>query len=150
MTEKVLGSGYFSYRKVRKHVSQMSVQEKNKAREMFKKVKTWRIFDHVNHRIREKEYSITVDDVLQIMHEGDIIEYEQKYYIETGNVSHLLLLQTIRERENGESDIMHMVFDMTDEGIVSVWLNHIDDRHYTLDMGIYSKGLKVGEVYWEN
>lgn len=150
MTEKIISEGLYAYKKVRKHVSQMSVGEKEKVREMFKQVKTWEIFTHVNHRIREKGYSIKVDDVVQIINEGNIIEYEQKYYIHTKKVAHLLVLQTIRKHEDKEDDIMHMVFDMTSKGIVSVWLNDIDDRHHTLDMGIYSKGLKVGEVYWEN
>ena len=88
---ETVDSGYFSYKKVRKHVSQMSSKEKDKLREMFKKVKNWEIFSHVNDRIKEKGYTIYVDDVLDLMHKGNIVEYEQKYYLNTGKVSHLVV-----------------------------------------------------------
>lgn len=142
--------GYYSFKKVRKHVSQMSSSEKDKVREMFKKVKTWEIFQHVNERIRQKGYTVYVDDVMDLMQKGNIVEYEQKYYLNTGKISHLLVLNIVREHEGKDKDRLHMVFDMTDEGIVSVWVNDYEDTHETLDMGIYSKGLKVGEEYWQN
>lgn len=143
------GNGLYEYKKVRKHISQMKKEDKSKIREMFKKVDNWEIFDHVNDRIKEKNYRITVSDIVQIINKGSIIEYEQKYYVNTDKISELVVLQTIRKHGKKESDIMHMVFDMTSGGIVSVWINDIDDRHYTLDMGIYNKGLKVGENYWQ-
>lgn len=142
-------SGYFSYKKVRKHVSQMSSKEKDKLREMFKKVKNWEIFSHVNDRIKEKGYTVYVDDVLDLMHKGNIVEYEQKYYFNSGKISHLVVLNIVREHEGKDKDRLHMVFDMTDKGIVTVWVNDYEDTHETLDMGIYSKGLKVGENYWQ-
>lgn len=142
-------NGYFSYKKVRKHVSQMSSNEKKKLREMFKKVKDWKIFTHVNERIREKGYTVYVDDVVDLMNKGSIVEYEQKYYFNTGKISHLVVLSIVRNHKDKDKDRLHMVFDMTDEGIITVWVNDYEDTHKTLDMGIYSKGLKVGEDYWQ-
>ena len=146
---QTVNSGYFSYKKVRKHVSQMSSNEKIKLRKMFKEVKDWEIFSHVNNRIKEKGYTVYVDDVLDLMHKGNIVEYEQKYYFNSGKVSHLVVLNIVREHEGKDKDRLHMVFDMTDKGIVTVWINDYEDIHETLDMGIYSKGLKVGEEYWQ-
>ena len=146
---QTVNSGYFSYKKVRKHVTQMSTNEKIKLREMFKKVKDWEIFSHVNDRIKEKGYTVYVDDILDLMHKGNIVEYEQKYYFNSGKVSHLVVLNIVREHEGKDKDRLHMVFDMTDKGIVTVWVNDYEDIHETLDMGIYSKGLKVGEDYWQ-
>lgn len=140
----------FSYKKVRKYVRQMSPSEKQKIREMFNSVKNWEILDHVNDRIVEKGYCITTDDILNVMRKGKIVEYEQKYYMNTGKVSHLLVLNHVREKEDGSSDILNLVFDITDNKIVTVWINNADDLHDTLDMGIYNKGLKVGVSYWEN
>lgn len=145
MVEKV-ELGRFSYKKVRKHVSQMSLNEKNTLRKMFKKVKHWEIIEHVNERIVQKQYKITTDDVLEVMIHGEIVEYEQKIYLEDGKLSELLVLSSIRERCN---DRVHLVFDITDNKIITIWINNLHDNHSTLDMGIYSKGLKVGENYWQ-
>lgn len=116
---------------------------------MFKKVKDWKIFTHVNERIREKGYTVYVDDVVDLMNKGSIVEYEQKYYFNTGKISHLVVLSIVRNHKDKDKDRLHMVFDMTDEGIITVWVNDYEDTHKTLDMGIYSKGLKVGEDYWQ-
>lgn len=145
MVEKV-ELGRFSYKKVRKHVSQMSSNEKNTLRKMFKKVKHWEIIDHVNERIVQKQYKITTDDVLEVMTHGEIIEYEQKIYLEDNKLSELLVLSIVRERCD---DRLHLVFDITDNKIITLWINNLHDNHSTLDMGIYSKGLKVGENYWQ-
>lgn len=145
MVEKV-ELGRFSYKKVRKHVSQMSLDEKNTLRKMFKKVKHWEIIEHVNERIVQKQYKITTDDVLEVMIHGEIVEYEQKIYLEDDKLSELLVLSSIRERCN---DRVHLVFDITDNKIITIWINNLHDNHSTLDMGIYSKGLKVGENYWQ-
>jgi len=113
---------------------------------MFKKVKHWEIIEHVNERIVQKQYKITTDDVLEVMIHGEIVEYEQKIYLEDGKLSELLVLSSIRERCN---DRVHLVFDITDNKIITIWINNLHDNHSTLDMGIYSKGLKVGENYWQ-
>lgn len=139
--------GRFSYKKVRKHSSQMSSEEKKKLRSMFSKVKNWEILDHVNNRIVEKNYKITVDDFIDIMKNGEIVEYEQKLYTESNKMAHLVVLRSVRDRD-GVHDRPHLVFDMTDGKIVTIWINNYSDNHNSLDMGIYSKGLKVGENYW--
>lgn len=140
--------GRFSYRKVRKHVSQMSSQEKKIIREMFKKVKHWEIVDHVNDRIEEKGYKVTTDDILNTMHHGEIVEYEQKLYIEDKTMTELLVLKFVRETEKSK-DKLYLVFDITAKKIITLWINNFEDTHDSLDMGIYSKGLKVGENYWQ-
>lgn len=140
--------GRFSYKKVRKHVSQLSLSEKEEIRKKFKKVKYWEIIDHVNERIVQKEYKITTDDILNVMRNGEIVEYEQKLYVVDGKMSELLVLTVVREDENGKNRL-YLVFDITDKKIVTLWINGYEDTHDTLDMGIYSKGLKVGENYWQ-
>lgn len=139
--------GKFSYKKVRKHVSQMNGEEKKRLRNMFSKVGNWEILDHVNNRIVQKGYKITVDDFIDVMRNGEIVEYEQKLYTESKKISHLVVIRSIRNRD-GVRDRPHLVFDITDGKIVTMWINSYDDNHDTLDMGIYSKGLKVGENYW--
>ena len=141
--------GGFSYKKVRKHVSQMSSSEKKQVRKMFNDVKSYTITNHVNDRILEKGYKVTTDDIIDLMINGEIVEYEQKIVIASGELSHLLVLKNMRDND-GEKDIMHLVFDMTNKLILTIWTNHHTDLHDTLDMGIYSKGLKVGENYWQS
>src|SRR5699024_685880 len=102
----------------------------------------------VNERIVQKEYKITTDDILNVMRNGEIVEYEQKLYVVDGKMSELLVLTTVREDENGKNRL-YVVFDITDKKIVTVWINGYEDTHDTLDIGIYSKGLKVGENYWQ-
>lgn len=134
----------------------MSVAEKNKLRKMFKKVKVWEIIDHVNDRIEQKQYKINTDDLLNVIKNGEIIEYEQKKYIKgifEGKISHMVVLQIVRDREGLNyqyKDKLNVVFDMTDGKIVTLWENNYHDNHDTLNLGIYSKGLKVGEVYWQD
>lgn len=142
-------SKMYAYKKVRKHVSQMSSNEKDKIRDVFKVIKSWEVFDHVYDRIEEKGYTVTDDDFLRILTKGKIIEYEQKYYYNIKKLNHLVVLQSIRKRKGKPIDRMHMVFDITDRGVVSVWINELEDTHETLNLGIYSKGLKVGEKYWQ-
>lgn len=149
MVEKV-DKGKYSYKKVRKYVGQMKPEEKQKVRYLFKSVKSWEIVDHVNDRIIEKGYRITTDDILDVMRNGKIVEYEQKLYTNTNKFTELIVLNNVRKKENGSSDILHLVFDVTDKKIVTVWINNHDDLHDTLDMKIYNKGLKVGVNYWEN
>lgn len=149
MVEIVDKLGYYSHKKVRKHVTQMSSSEKDLIRRRFKAVKNWEITDHVNDRIVEKNYSITTDDFLDLMKNGEIVEYEQKLFFNANKLSELVVLKHVRDR-GGIKDKLHLVFDLSDNRIVTVWINSYDDNHDTLDMGIYSKGLKVGESYWQN
>lgn len=147
MVQKV-EMGMFSYKKVRKHVSQMNQFEKMSIRKKFNKVKNWTIINHVNDRILEKGYTITTEDILDIIKNGNILEYAQKYYTENKNITEILVLSGVRDFGD-HKDRLHLVFDITAEKIITLWINDYDDVHETLNMGIYSKGLKVGENYWQ-
>lgn len=123
----------------RKHSLMMKEWEKRGLFERLKKVRVWEISGHALLRMSEKNIEVTQDDILSTIHNSEIIEYkiDGKPKFETERV-------VLRSKAiiNGK-DNLNVVYDLTKESVISVWLNDVKDNHETLDISIYNHKMKV-------
>lgn len=129
----------------RKHVSQMSKRE---IVGLFKRLKNvekngskWMMSGHALNRINEKGIQATYEDVVSTIHNATIIEYkidENKY---TGKPDERVVLRAKAVVNRNYN--LNAVYSLTRKCIVTVWINHINDRHATLDWSIYNSKMKV-------
>lgn len=125
----------------RKHVSQMSVQEKDFIWKRLKGVKEtdWKVVDHALERIGEKGIRVTIKDLVTTIYNAELIEY--KTIDKWNGVQERVVLRS-KSVVNRNFNI-HVVYNLTEKCIVTVWMNRIKDRHKTLDWSIYDAELKV-------
>ena len=129
----------------RKHSSQMSESEKSLVIEKLKSVKAWFMSGHALDRINEKGINATLDDVISTIYNANIIEYKIDYNSRSNRCDERVVLRS-RAIANEEYNL-NVVYSITNKSIVTVWLNHVEDKHDTLDWSIYSEGMKVFPLY---
>lgn len=130
----------------RKHWSHMS---KNEIEGLFKRLKSveanglrWRISGHTLDRLKEKGIQATYKDLVSTIHNSTIIEYkidEMKYQKGEPEERVVLRAKSIVNREYN----LNVVYSLTNYKIITVWVNHINDFHETLDWNIYNPDMRV-------
>lgn len=125
----------------RKHGSQLTQYEKTKLWQRLYSVQEfeWRLSNHALYRIREKGIRATKQDIISTIYHSEIIEY--KINLIKGEVEERVVLRSkaiVNEEYN-----LHVVFSLQNKTVVTVWMNHINDRHATLDWSIYDPSMKV-------
>ena len=129
----------------RKHVSQMSDAEINGLFERLKSVeangKQWNISKHALDRISEKGINATYEDVVSSIHNSTIVEYkiDQAKFGNTPDERVVIRAKSIVNRSYN----LNVVYSLTNRKVITVWVNHIKDRHSTLDWSIYNKDMVV-------
>jgi len=127
----------------RKHGSQMTREEASSIWSRLKKVKEdeWIFTDHTFIRSLEKGIKITKKDLTSAIHNSELIEYK---------IDKLKFEDTYQERVVLRSKSIvnrcyniHVVYSLSNNKVITVWMNHIKDRHKTLDWSIYDENLKV-------
>lgn len=130
-----------SYLGKRKHASQMNRNEKRilwaRLREI--KAKEWGVKIHALDRIEEKGINATRQDLISTIHNSEIIEYKiddcRFGYDER-------VLVRANALVNGDYNL-NVVYSLTTKDVITVWINHIDDKHETLDWAIYDENMIV-------
>lgn len=130
-----------TYAGQRKHNSQLSHFEKLSLFTRLKNVQYWGMSAHALDRLVEKGIKATKEDVVSTLNHANIVEYRIFQYSENDACDERVILRS-KAMVNGRYNL-HVVYSLTNHRIVSVWTNHVLDKHSTLDWSIYNKDMKV-------
>lgn len=128
----------------KKYITQMSKAEVDYLFIKLRAVRKWGISTHALDRLVEKGIEATYADLVSTIDNSTIIEYHVAKFTDKNNKKvddHRVLLRS-KARVNVDYNL-HVVYSLTRKRIVSVWMNHKDDKHATLDMRDYDKNLKI-------
>lgn len=127
----------------RKHSSQMKKFEDTGLMKRLKEVEEWEweLIDHALDRLVEKGIRASKRDVVSTIYNCSIIEYRIVYNRRLRLYEERVILRSkaiVNRNYN-----LNVVFSLTTKNIVTVWINHKNDKHSTLDWSIYDKNMKV-------
>lgn len=130
-----------SYVGKRKHWSQMNTDEVQSIWKRLKSVQNeeWEMIDHALDRLHEKNIRATMQDIVSTIHNASIVEYKIDFSRGKCDERVVLRAKAIVNRNYN----LNAVYSLTNKRIVTVWINHIKDKHTTLDWNIYDKNMKV-------
>lgn len=145
MSNKVATKGMENFVGCRKHVSQMSNVEIEGLFKRLKNVeasgKRWNVSGHTFSRIAEKGINATYEDIVSAIHNATMIEYKIDKGRFDNSVDERVVLRS-KEIVN-KCYNLNVVYSLTNRKVITVWINHIKDRHSTLDWNIYNKDMTV-------
>lgn len=145
MSNKVAIKGMESFVGCRKHVSQMSEVEVKglfkRLKDVEKSGKRWNISGHTFNRIAEKGIIATYEDIVSAIHNATMVEYK----IDRGRFDNAIEERVVLRSKDvvNKSYNLNVVYSLTNRKIITVWINHIKDRHATLDWSIYKEDMTV-------
>lgn len=125
----------------RKHISQLDNLEERLIWKNLKDVKLWSMNGHTLDRLKEKGINATYDDLVSTIDDATIIEYKIDYNKHINRCEERVVL-----RANSIVNIhynLNVVYSITTQKIITVWMNDINDRHDTLNWDIYNEDMKV-------
>lgn len=125
----------------RKHWSQLSEQESERINTRLASIKEWEITSHTFDRLREKGINATVKDIVSVIGNASIIEYKIDYNARVNRNEERVVLRAndvVNDYYN-----LNVVYSLTTNKVITVWINRIDDLHSTLDWSIYNSEMKV-------
>ena len=125
----------------RKHYSQMNTSEIKSlyAKLLSVTTKNWRMSYHAEERLVQKRIDASRSRIVDVINHCEIIEYKT---VDNGRYTceRVIVRDTNLINKNYN---LNVVFDVTRGVVISAWLNHIKDRHSTLDMLIYDRELQI-------
>ena len=125
----------------RKHYSQMNTSEIKSlyAKLLSVTTKNWRMSYHAEERLVQKRIDASRSRIVDVINHCEIIEYKT---VDNGRYTYerVIVRDTTLINKNYN---LNVVFDVTRGVVISVWLNHVKDRHSTLDMLIYDRELQI-------
>lgn len=129
---------------VRKHCSQMSDGEIKTVLNFAKKIpkQEWGFNGYTFNRIQER--GGTKDYVLNALQNGELIEYHLKE-----NKSRILVRGTQPISEYHRY-VPCVVFELKTKTVITVYWNHVDDNHRTINMKPYDENLNVIKNFIQN
>ena len=127
----------------RKYRSQMTTEEINIIWNKFKKVDVWGISAHALDRLKGKGIEATYDDLVSMIENSEIVEYKIDYEKKINRCEERVVLVS-NAIVNGNYRLK-VVYNFGRKDIVTVWINHINDHHDTLDWSMYDADMKVFE-----
>lgn len=127
----------------RKHISQMNNNEQALLWRRLNHVQEheWKLTEHTLSRLKEKGIRATRNDIVSTIYNARIIEYRIVHNERYDSIDERVILRA-NAVVNGSYNL-NAVYSLTNQRIITVWLNHVDDLHRTLDMKIYSAEMKV-------
>jgi hypothetical protein len=129
----------------RKYCSQMTDIEISNLFQRLKSVESngfkWRMAGHTLDRIKEKGIEADYGDIVSTIHNADIVEYKIDENKFTGEPEERVVLAS--KAIVNRCYRLKAVYSLTERRIITVWINHIKDNHYTLDWNLYSKDMPV-------
>ena len=125
----------------RKHFSQMSVREIDTLYYKLSTVKphNWRLSQHAEERLTQKNIDASRSRIVDVINHCEVIEYKT---VDNGRYTCERVIVRDTALTNKKYNL-NVVFDITRGVVISVWLNHIEDRHSTLDMLIYDGAMQI-------
>lgn len=129
----------------RKFCSQMTFDEIKGIFKRLRGVKSsgqkWRMSDHALDRVTEKGIRADYHDIVSVIYNSCIVEYKIDRNKITGLPEERVVLQS--KAVVNRSYRLKVVFNITDNSIVTVWMNHLNDTHATLDWNLYDSEMPV-------
>lgn len=127
----------------RKHASQLEKFEEVGIWKRLRGIQEWEwvMSPHALQRLAEKRIRASRHDIVSAIHNANIIEYKIDYNKKYKTYDERVVLRSKAVVQNKYN--LHAVYSLTNKRIVSVWLNHVDDHHATLDWNLYDKNMKV-------
>lgn len=125
----------------RKHRSQLTQQEEDSLHRRLEDVENWKMSSHAFDRLEEKGIKATYDDIVSTILNCDLVEYKIDYDSRINRCEERIVVRG-RALTNRFYNL-NVVYSVTKERVVTVWLNHINDNHSTLDWSIYDENMKV-------
>lgn len=125
----------------RKHSSQLTHQEEDLLHSRLRDVEDWEMSSHALDRLEGKGIRATYDDIVSTIFNCELIEYKIDYDARINRCDERVVV-----RGNALTNRffnLNVVYSLTKQRIVTVWLNHVNDRHATLDWSIYDENMKV-------
>jgi hypothetical protein len=117
---------------IRKHLSQMSKSEIGHLFKTLGSVNNWRFSKHALERMDER--GAVRDNIVNIALGGELIEYHLK-----DNRSRVLM----RSNAVFHNYVACVVFELKTSRVITVYWNHKDDYHRTINMKAYSGDLDI-------
>lgn len=137
------------YKNKRIHGSQLKKPQEKRIWKALKSVeesgKTWRIRNHAFDRVKEKGINATYDDMVSTIHNSSIIEY-RIFFNSTYNRCEERVVLRSKEVVNRCFNL-NVVYSLSANKIITVWLNHINDDHKNLDWSLYDENMRVFGSY---
>jgi hypothetical protein len=125
----------------RKYCSQMTAEEMNIIWNKFSRVEDWGISTHALDRLAKKGIKATYEDIVSMIGNSEIVEYKIDYEKKINRCEERVVLVS-NAIVNG-CYRLKAVFNFGRQDIVTVWINHINDNHATLDWSLYDADMKV-------
>lgn len=125
----------------RKHSSQLTEDELESLHGRLKDVVEWNLTYHALDRLDEKGINATYEDIVSTIFNCEIIEYKIDYNERINRCQERIVVRS-NALTNGDYNL-NVVFSLSDSYVITVWLNHVDDRHDTLDWSLYDEDMKV-------
>lgn len=123
---------------IKKHITQMTENEKQFLWEKIKKVKKWSVSRHLRERMNERGGSKNL--ILELISSGTLIEYHQR-----NGISRVL----IRGSKIYKRDVLCAVFQFERSTIITLYWNRHNDHHETLKEEAYDKNMDILRLYAE-
>lgn len=125
----------------RKHRSQLTQQELDSLHGRLQDVTDWGISHHALDRLEKKNIHATYDDIISTIFNCAIIEYKIDYNKKMNRCEERVVVRGLALTNKFYN--LNVVYSLTNERVITVWLNHINDNHDTLDWSIYDESMKV-------
>lgn len=122
---------------VKKHARQMTAAEKNLLQESVKD-KQWQFHPHAKAKMEER--GGIKEDILDVIENGSIVEYHQR------NFMNRILF---RGKKAIGKWVPCAVVEPTTSTIITVYWNHVDDHHRTINMKVYNKSIDILTMYFQ-
>lgn len=122
---------------VRKHVSQMNIDEIHYLRNKISSADNHRINYHAEPKI--KAMGLTDEDIQTILNNYSIVEYNDH----AGRPTVLIKGNKPYKTDRGDKVVINLAIGLVDGNIVTAFMNDINDKHKTANMSIYDKNLKI-------
>lgn len=125
----------------RKHSSFLSKEEENIIWDRLKSIKDWDFTRHALDRIEQKGIRATKEDIISVINNGSIVEYKIDYIERINRCEERVVLSS--NAIVNDCYRLKVVYSLSRQTVVTVWINHVNDFHATLDWTQYTRDMKV-------
>ena len=140
--------------KARKHALQMSYEEKAHCKNKAIKAATHLVVaQHAIDRYTDKHLYVNPGKIKWLVKHGEVIEYEQVVkapYIMHVGMEHIPVEvpkhtteRIVMRAPYDDTYDISIVLDVTNNTVVTLWLNAVEDQHHTLNLSLYDSTMEI-------
>lgn len=139
---------------VKKHALQMTYEEKVWCKNTAIRCATHlTVVRHAIDRYSDKHLYVNPGKIKWLVRNGEVIEYERVtrnpyiMYVGMENIPVTVPEHTaeriVMRAPYDEKDDISIVLDITNNAVITLWLNNVEDRHHTLNLSLYDGMLDI-------